>query len=120
MGALLFPVDRAKGEIRWGLVAHTVAMFLSVTIYTAMNFDILSTCYIGNREFPGVDLFVPGPLGYQLFINSGAIITTADTMFTLNVWLADGLLVGSISGCIARASNASPCSSYTVVTSFMR
>lgn len=93
VGALLYPVDRPKGEIKWRLVAHTVAMFSSVTIYTTMNLDMLSTCYINNREFPGADITVPGPLGYQLFVKFGAIAITTETMFALNVWLADGLLL---------------------------
>ena len=95
MTALLNPVGPTKGGIKWGLVAHTVAMFSSATVYTAMNLDLQSISYIDNRDFTGDGVLFPGPLGYQFFINSNAITITADVMFSLNGWLADGLLVSS-------------------------
>lgn len=96
MDALLNPVGRTKEGIKWGLVAHTVAMFLSATIYTAINLDLQSTSSIDNREFPGDGVLFPGPLGYQFFINSRPITIVPDTLILLNGWLADGLLVNSV------------------------
>ena len=95
MGALFNPANRTKGGIRWGLVAHTVAMFSFVTISTALNLDIQSFSYIDNREFPGNGGIPPGPLGYQFLIYSKAISVVPSIMFILNQWLADGLLVSS-------------------------
>ena len=99
VGALLNPVGRtkAKGDIKWGLVAHTVAMFSFTTIYTAMNLDIQSVSSVDKREFPDDDASPPGPLGYQFFINSNAITIAPDILIFLNGWLADGLLVSPVS-----------------------
>ena len=71
-------------------------MFSFVTIYTAVNLHIQSISYIDNRNFPGdgPDL-PPGPFGYQFYIYSKAISVLPSVMFTLNNWLADGLLVSS-------------------------
>ena len=97
MGALLDPVNRKSSGIKWGLVAHTVAMFASVTVYTAMSLHLHSISYIDNREFPGIDGGRPGPLGYQLLIISKPISVIPNAMFPLNQWLADGLLVSLLS-----------------------
>ena len=96
LDGLLNPVGRAKGDIKWGLVAHTVAMWSFATIYTAVNLDIQSISSIDNRGFPGDGGLFPGPLGYQLFINSKPITITPDIFIFLNGWLADGLLASSI------------------------
>lgn len=93
MGALLDPVNRRSSGIKWGLVAHTMAMFASVTVYTAMSLHLHSISYIDNREFPGIDGGRPGPLGYQLLIISKPISVVPNAMFPLNQWLADGLLL---------------------------
>lgn len=95
MNALLDPVGRTRGDIKWGLVLHTVAMFSFATIYTAINLDLQSVSSIDNREFPGDGLSFPGPLGYQLFINSKPINIAPDILIFLNGWLADGLLASS-------------------------
>lgn len=92
MDALLNPVGRTKGNIQWGLVAHTVVMFSSATIYTAINLDLQSISSIDNREFTGDGGLFPGPLGYQFFINSKPITIVPDILIFLNGWLADGLL----------------------------
>lgn len=94
-GALLDPANRKRGGLVWGLVAHTVAMFSFVTIYTATNLDMLSISFIDNREFPGiVDAGIPpGPVGYQLYIIPGALNMVTNSMILLNTWLADGLLL---------------------------
>lgn len=93
MNALLHPVDRTMGGIKWPLAVHTMAMFLFVTVDTALNLGILSISYIDNRKFPGSDRLPPGPAAYQFFIYSDAISVVPNFMFILNTWLADGLLV---------------------------
>jgi hypothetical protein len=97
MGALFNPTNRNGEGVRWGLVAYTAIMFSFVTIFTAMNLDIQSISYIDNREFPGNDELPPGPLGYETLIYSKAISVVPNLMFLMNNWLADGLLVGSLS-----------------------
>lgn len=96
MSALLNPIDRAKGAIKWGLVAHTVAMFSFVTITTAVNLNFQSISYVDDREFPGDGALFPGPLGYQFFINSESIATVSYIFVFLNGWLADGLLASPV------------------------
>lgn len=91
MGALFDPANRTIGGVKWGLAAHSTAMFTFVTIYTALNLDLQSVSYIDNRAYP------TGPFGYQLFVSSDAINTVISLMFFLNQWLADGLLVSSAS-----------------------
>lgn len=104
MSALFNPVNRAKG-IKWALVAHTIAMFSFVTVYTATGLDLQSISYIDNREFPGIDgVLSPGPLGYQFLIYSNIINVVPTLMFQFNNWLADGLLVNPISNSIAQVS----------------
>ena len=80
-------------DVRWGLVAHTVLMFSFATVYTATNLQVASVSSIDEREFSGNDVAFPGPLGYQLFINSNAITIAPDVLILMNGWLADGLLV---------------------------
>lgn len=117
MNALLNPVNRAWGGIKWPLVAHTVAIFSFVTIYTAMNLNLQLISFVDNREFPGGGVLSPGPLGYQFFIYSKAISIVPNLTFLLNNWLADGLLVSSISNSEVQQFNAG--SSSIVATSFM-
>lgn len=118
MGALFSPVNRAKG-IKWGLVVHSAAMFLFVTVYTATGLDLQSISYINNREFPGIDgVLSPGPLGYQFLIYSNVINVIPTLMFQFNNWLADGLLVSHVSNSIAHVSNVCSPSS-TVAMLFM-
>ena len=106
MEALLNPPDRENRGMKWGLVAHTTAMFSFVTIYTAMTLNIQSISYIDNREFPGVgEVLPPGPLGYQFSIYSKAISIVPNVSFLLNNWLADGLLVSFASMSTAQASD---------------
>jgi hypothetical protein len=104
MGALLVsPVNYTNGRLRWGLAAHTAAMFAFVTIFTAVNLDIQSISYIDNRDYPGDDvMFPPGPLGYQFLIYSKAISVVPVVMFHLNTLLADGLLVSSVINSVTR------------------
>lgn len=93
MMALIGPIDRPRGGVRWGLVVHTVAMFLCATIYTAATLDTQSISYVDDRGFPGVDGWPPGSLGYQFFVYSEPITVVPSVMFALNQLLADGLLL---------------------------
>lgn len=95
MAALFNPVNRRGEGIRWWLVSYTVFMFLFVTVVTGTGLHIQSICFIGNREYSGVeDALPPGPLGYKLFTLSKTLSIVNSLMFLLNYWLADGLLVG--------------------------
>ena len=94
MSALLNPANRARGNVKWGLVAHAVAMFSFATVYTAFTLNIQSISYIDNRQFPGVgNVLPPGPVGYQFFIYSKPMGIVPNVMFLLDTWLADALLV---------------------------
>ena len=107
MAALFNPVYRKGERIKWWLASYTVVMFSAATVFTGVNIDLLSIAYVDNREFPGFENKLPlGPYGYQLFISPGALNVTANAMFSLSNWLADGLLVGSLFGApFTRASN---------------
>ena len=84
MAALFNPVHRRGEGIKWGLVTYTVIMFSFVTVITAMNLGILSTSYIDNCEFPGVEgLLSPGPLGYQGSISPSVLNIVPNVMFVL-------------------------------------
>jgi hypothetical protein len=93
MCALLGPAKHTTGSLRWLLVAHTGVVFVFVTVFTAINLEILSTSYIDNRGFPN-DSY-PGPLRYLYlaFSETAGIVSTLT--FLMNNWLADGLLVKS-------------------------
>jgi hypothetical protein len=118
MGALLNTIDRTKGETKWALVVHTVAMFSFVTIYTTMLLNLQSLSYVDNRGFPGEGMVSPGPLGYQFSIYSKAISVVPNVMFLLNTWLADGLLVRSVSDSVVQAPNVCRSFSSTVAALF--
>ena len=118
MNALLHPINRATEGIRWGLVAHTAAMFAFVTIYTALNLQIQSISYIDNRNFPGTDGTPwPGPIGYEFFIYYKAISIVPSVAFQMNTWLADGILVSSLFNSVAQVSNVGHSSSSIVAIS---
>lgn len=94
MGALFSQANPTRGFIKWGLVAHTLAMFLFVTSYVIMGFVIKANSFIDNREFPGVgDMFSPGPMGYQNFTYTKALSVCPRILFLSNNVLADGLLL---------------------------
>lgn len=97
MGALLNPTDRTRGNTKWGLVAHTIAMFSILTIDAALSLSVYPISYVDNREFPGPtgDSELPGPYGYQWFIYFKAISVVPNVLFFLNTCLADGFLVSS-------------------------
>ena len=116
MDALLNPVNRKKGDTKWGLIVHTSAMFSFVTIFTGMTLDIQSVSYIDGREFTGDALLPPGPLGYQVGIYSKAIGIVPSVALLLNQWLSDGLLVCSTMIAVVHAPNVRPSSSFIVAT----
>ena len=120
MGVLLSPTDPIKGAKKWALISHTVAMFAFLTIPTGIGLNFSSTCYINNREFPGNGEYPPGPIGYDSILRTEVANVVFTAMFPLNQWLADGLLVGLISNCVAWVfSNAGQSSSCTVAMSFI-
>ena len=120
MNALLNPADRPRGGIKWPLVVHTVAMFSFVTIYDGLSFDLQSISSIDNREYPGyASAIPPGPIGYQELLSSNVDNVVPNIMFLLNSWLADGLLVSSISNPVSQVSNAALSSSCIVAILFM-
>ena len=90
--ALLDPLNPTRGGIKWLLVAHTVAIFLFATVFTAIGLDILSDSYIDNREASSATE-TPGPLGYLQSAYSTPIGIVSTVMFLLNNLLVDGLLV---------------------------
>ena len=103
IGALLSPTNRRHkvGGMRWGLVALTTVMFLSSTTALALNLDALFFGYVSrwtNRNSPTL----PGPLGSWFSPGTSSIILA--NMISLNQWLADGLLVSSVSKSVVQAS----------------
>ena len=115
MGALFNPTNPTGRGIKRLLVAHTMAMFSFVTVFTALNLNFLSISYIDNREFPGILNGVPpGPIGYQYYLYNNATGIISTVMFLLNNWLADGLLVGPMSSLVAQVSNGG-CYSSSIV-----
>ena len=119
MAALLGSANRTGGVVKWGLVAHTGAMFALLTILIPILLDIQSIAYIDNRAFPGAD-GAPwaGPLAYQLFIYSKAISVVPLIAFLLNNWLADGLLVSPVFNSAPEISNVCTSSSSIVAVLF--
>ena len=97
VAALFNPVHRKGKPVKWGLVSYTVIMFSVATVQTAVYIQRISVSYIDNREFPGSAVMPsPGPIGYQLLIYSSPLEIVPNAMFTLNDWLANGLLVSSL------------------------
>ena len=103
MGALLGPTNRKHktGGIRWGLVALTTVMFLLSTTALALNIRWLSPYCIRVHYYANDTLLLSGPLGYQYHINTLSDIATS--IISLNQWLADGLLVSSVSKSVVQA-----------------
>ena len=119
MATLLNPANPIRKGIIWALMAHTVALFLFVTIAFGIDLDYLSIEYIDNREFPGNDEFPPGPLGYDDLVTLEVTATVLGAMFPLNQWLADGLLVSPILNSVTSVHNGGRSSSYIGVISFI-
>ena len=119
MATLLSPANSMGRGIRWAHVAHTVAMFLFLTVSLVIAFDYLSIEYINNREFPGNDESPPGPFGYDGLLALKPATTVFYAMFPLNQWLADGLLVSPIVNSVAPVYNVGRASSFIAVMSFI-
>jgi hypothetical protein len=122
MSALLDPVHHTTKAIKWGLVAHTLAMLFTSTIAVAINRNVFSSSFIDHREFHGVEDYPSGPIGYYPFIvtNGGALMDVSYLMFPLNQWLADGLLVSPASDSVAQVPNVGHSFSCIAVTLFIR
>ena len=115
---MIYPANNIGKGVKWGLVAHTVALFLFLTIPIAINRYLTSAGYIDGRNFPGTDDTPPGPFGYgYTFAPNVPIMVIHNVMFPLNQWLTDGLLVSTVPSEIARAPYVVHSSSYTVAIS---
>ena len=115
--ALLNPVNRKSGGVKWILVAHTVAMFLAATISLATGLNVEFLSYITGREFPGVGGLPSGPLGDQFLPQFILTETVSNVTSQINQWLADGLLVSFVQNSVTQVSNVTRLSSYIVVGS---
>ena len=96
MGELLDPIGRMRRGIKRGLVAHTAAMFLIVTTFTASSLDLRSAPFIDYRRTSE-----PGDIassGRYSDLTGWVYFATPDLFFVMNSWLADGLLVSSAPG----------------------
>lgn len=94
MNTLFNTVNRPSGTVKWPLVAHTLAMFSTLTASMALYLDTQSVAYIDNRNAPGDDdLSFPGSWVYQDFHYSKATSFALTITILLNMLLADGLLV---------------------------
>ena len=96
-------------------MAYTITAFTPVTIFTAMNLSLQSTCYTNNREFPDNDSLPAGPLGYHFLVYNDAIFFVPNLMFLLNNWLADGILVSSASVSVSQVVSNMRCPSSSIV-----
>jgi len=108
IAALFNPTHRRGEPIKWGLVLYTVLMLSVSTIYTATALNVQSISLIDNRDFPGVEgSLPPGPPGYRWLIHSKVLTgIIPNLMFLLGNWLADCLMVSSLSDAVhTRASN---------------
>lgn len=88
-------------------MAHTTVMFSIVTIYNTTNLGLQSLSYIDNREFkcPGSEDGTSGPSSYGYFTSNKPISVVPFMMFTLNYWLADGLLVSPMLSLVVQVPN---------------
>jgi hypothetical protein len=120
MNALLGPKNRMRDgkKWEWGLLVHTVALFLVTTIYAASSLYGLEESYINGRESPGGDGIPPGPYGYQYLPKFLAVRFISYSAVQMNQWLADGLLVSSTPNSATRISDLGHLYSCIVATSF--
>ena len=88
MFALFNPANCTRRVVKWGLVAHTTAMFslfaAPITVYIKQQ----SFFYIDFREYLG------GPSDENIIFPEAIFLCI---MFPPSQWLADGLLVSSVS-----------------------
>lgn len=118
MDPFLNPVDRTKRGIKRGLLAaYTIAHLSVVIVNGAMSIHLLSISYYADdREFPGNDVYPPGPSGYQAFIYSKAIGTVPDVMSYLSTYLANGFFVSTLLEWATLVTYPSNFCSYIVAT----
>ena len=118
MNALLGPKSCMRKGKKWGLVVHTVALFLVTTTSVALSLYTLAVSYINDREFPGGDGIPPGPFGYPDLPKFTVINAVAFAAIQVNQWLVDGLLVSFMLNSATKTFNFSCFSSYIVATLF--
>ena len=111
MSALL---NHARRDIKWGLVIHTVLMFSCATLFNASLY-LESISYVDDRGFPGAKGIPPGPVGYQYLIGTDSLTTLCYLIVYLNQWLADGLLVSSVSMSAISVSHMAASSAVSVL-----
>ena len=92
MSALLDPTRRKERGVKWPLIVHTAAMFSFTTVFIVTTIYVHINDSIDNRNFPGDDVFPPGPFGY-LLSNPDAVYLVSLVPLVLNSWFGDGLLV---------------------------
>ena len=93
MTALLSPTNRMRKGNKWGLVAHTVALFSVATVCNAIGLFLLPVAYTNAREFPGTDGLPSGPFGYLMLPKLVVVETISNSVIQVNQWLVDGLMV---------------------------
>ena len=101
MSVLLWPDNPIKRGVKWALIIHAVLVFSFSITPIGIDLNHMSAMYIGNREYPGSDVYPPGPIGYDDVVNTNLTFSVYSLFFPLNQWLADGLLVGPISNPVA-------------------
>ncbi|KAK1222835.1 hypothetical protein PQX77_014257 [Marasmius sp. AFHP31] len=85
MVALLRPRNGRKPN--YSLALYTLVLFGLGTTFTAINGRLLQLAFVDNRAIEG------GPEAWQLLNYSTARPLTANTVFIIANWLADGLLL---------------------------
>lgn len=102
MRALLNPVNRRAKVVKCGLVVHTAAMFVLVTIFIVLYTSCQRLTLINSNQSYGFwPELLPGPSDYWV----GMVEYTPAYTYVLNQWLADGFLVSSVPCSVARVSN---------------
>ena len=94
-------LNRTRRDIKWGLVVHTVSMFLCVTINITGNLYVQSTTYPDPLKFPGIIPIPPAPIE----VAANLFHPPYYAMFYLNQWLADSLLVSPVLKSAFQVSN---------------
>ena len=115
---LLYPT---RGRVMWGLAAHTVAMFLCLTVSVVIEFVQLVPFEINDREdddeVPG-SYGIWGPWRFTEGSDLRVLQILSPLVFPLNQWLADGLLVFHVSNPILLVVNPGHVSSCIVAISY--
>ena len=119
MTTLLGPTNRMRGGNKWGLVAHTVALFSVMTAGSAIGLFLLPVGYINGREFPGLGGIASGPLGYLALPKFVMVSGISDAAIQVNQWLVDGFLVSPMLNSATWVLNLSCFHSCIAAMSFM-